>query len=138
MAAELIWGTAGKPTPYPVTAEARAALAAQGVEAPEELTLYLRTATGRERKTFQGRVASCRTTDDQRELVADLLLGRMAEGSDRRVIREALEDADEVTLNQLMYAYVNGVIPDPKALEKAVDGALARTTPRMLAALAVS
>lgn len=138
MAAELTWGTPGKLTPFPITAEARAELAEQGIDAPEHLTLHLRTATGRERKKFQTRVAVCRTTDDQRELVADLLLGRMAEGTDRRLVREVLEDTDEVTLNQLMYAYLNGVIPDPKALERAVDGALARTTPRMLAGLAVS
>lgn len=138
MAGEFTWGTPGTPTPYPITAEARAALVEQGIEVPEQLVLYLRSATGRERKKFQARLVTCKSTENQREMVADLLLTRMGEGADRRVVREVLEDTDEVTLNQLMYAYVNGVIPDPKALETAVGGALARTTPRMLAGLAVS
>ena len=137
MAADLTWGTPGTPTPYPITAEARAALAEQDITAPESLTLYLRAATGRERKKFEVRVRGCKTQVDQRELVTDLMLSRMEPDTDRRLVREVLEDADDTALNQLMYAYVNGVVPDPKALAKAVQGAVARSTPRMLAALAV-
>lgn len=139
MAAELQWGSRGKPTPYPITDDAREALKEQGItDVPEHLTLYLRSATGRERKKFQARLQNCKSEDDLREMLADLLLTRMDEGSDRRIVREVLEDADQTTMNQLQYAYVNGVIPEGKALERAVQATAARLTPRTLDALAVT
>ncbi|MDO4246213.1 MAG: hypothetical protein Q4C89_09335 [Deinococcus sp.] len=139
MAAELQWGSRGKPTPYPITDDAREALEEQGItDVPKQLTLYLRSATGRERKKFQARLQTCKSEDDLREMLADLLLTRMDQGSDRRIVREVLEDADQTAMNQLQYAYVNGVIPEGKALERAVQATAARLTPRALDALAVT
>jgi len=134
MTAELQWGSRGTPTPYPITEEAREALQEQQIEAPEHLVLHLRSATGRERKKFQAALGKCKSEDDLRELLADLLLTRMDEGTDRRIVREVLETA----LNQLQYAYVNGVIPEGKALERAVQATAARLTPRTLDALAAT
>lgn len=138
MTAELQWGSRGTPTPYPITEEAREALQEQQIEAPEHLVLHLRSATGRERKKFQAGLGKCKSEDDLRELLADLLLTRMDEGTDRRIVREVLEDADQTALNQLQYAYVNGVIPEGKALERAVQATAARLTPRTLDALAAT
>lgn len=139
MTAELQWGALGTPTPYPISAEAREALREAGIEdVPECLTLYLRSATGRERKAFQARLGHCKTEDDVREMLADLLLPRLTPGFDRRILREVLEDADTTALNQLQYAYVNGVVPDPGNLERAIERTVARTTPRLLAALAAN
>lgn len=138
MTAELKWGTNGTPVLYPVSDEARETLKEQSIEAPEVLTLYLKPCTGRERKKFEQHIKDCKTEDDQREFVADLLLKRMDEGTDRRIVREVLEDANTDDLNGLMYAFINGVMPDPKELRRATRRVAAQITPRMLADLEAS
>lgn len=131
MTTELKWGTNGTPVLYPVSDEARETLKEQNIEAPEVLTLYLKPCTGRERKKFEQHIKDCKTEDDQREFVADLLVKRTLD-VDRAIIRETLEDANTDDLNGLMYAFINGVMPDPKELRRATRRVAAQITPKVL------
>lgn len=137
MTTELKWGTNGTPVLYPVSDEAKATLKEQNIEAPEVLTLYLKPCTGRERKKFEQHIKDCKTEDDQREFVADLLVKRTLD-VDRAIIRETLEDANTDDLNGLMYAFINGVMPDPKELRRATRRVAAQITPKVLGDLEAS
>lgn len=118
----------------PLPAETQAALEEAGIDAPAEVLLLLREATGRERQAFDAERQTIGVSNPV-EWVTRLMMRRAAPDTDERVVRELLNDMTETVIAQIVLAYVTGALADPKALLEAVQGTQMQMTNLLLAQL---
>lgn len=121
----------------PLPQDTKDALAKKGIEAPDEVTLYLQEATGRELQRFeQAQAPGGPAQRDTAAFIVDLMMRRAAPGTDVRVLQELVHDMTPTAIAQVTHAYCRGVLPDPKALMAAMTRLTSQTETLLLMQLA--
>lgn len=115
------------------------ALQEKGIPVPDPAVIVFewREANAREREkyAFQQR-KGWKSEEDARAWMADLLMKRAAEGTDRRVLVEFLAGLGVTQSAMLTHAYLMGEMPDPKLTAGAIQKTLTGQTNGLLGALA--
>lgn len=125
-------------TGYKFTPDAVAALTELGfTDLPDGVVITHREATNREKNLFNTRIQEFLkpgALDDEaaQEFLTDLLMRRVTVETPREYVRELVRDMGETDMAGHLIAFIQGVMPDPKALAQAIMAIRTGPTNRLL------
>ncbi|MFC6803912.1 hypothetical protein ACFQDE_21040 [Deinococcus caeni] len=116
----------------PVTKEV---LTAQGITAPDTVTLELREATMRERQQFEKDQAEV-ARQNPVPWMTQMVMARAEAGTDQKVVQELVADMTPTDFALVTAAYLQGIVPDVDTTAAVVRRATGGLTSQLMNGLA--